>query len=136
MGGGARDAHAALRARTWWLVDQCLSELAKRRVVPQEVRLLPRGPAPAEFPPLPPETSPTVSARRRARPAPAAAPLPGAGDSESADHSWFEAAGGEQGAAPAPSGGGDEPLADDACWGLGDDGAGEGGAVPPGQGRG
>lgn len=61
--------NSALRARTWWRLDQCLKALTDRGVVPRELRLLPRGPAPAEFPKLPVETAPTESARRRPVPA-------------------------------------------------------------------
>ncbi|MES2784751.1 MAG: hypothetical protein V4684_04755 [Pseudomonadota bacterium] len=64
--------NSALRGRTWWSLDQCLQELARRQVVPTELRLLPRGPSPPDFPSLPVETAPTESARRKA-PRPVAA---------------------------------------------------------------
>ena len=58
--------NSALRGRTWWSLDQCLQALASRQVVPTELRLLPRGPAPPDFPKLPVETAPTESTRRKA----------------------------------------------------------------------
>jgi len=57
--------NSALRGRTWWSLDQCLQALASRQVVPTELRLLPRGPAPPDFPKLPVETAPTESTRRK-----------------------------------------------------------------------
>ena len=62
--GVVREAqNSALRGRTWLSLDQCLRNLALRQVVPTE--LLPRGPAPPDFPSLPLETAPTESARRK-----------------------------------------------------------------------
>lgn len=78
-----REAHtSAMRGRTWWSLDQCLQALASRQVVPTELRLLPRGPAPPDFPKLPVETAPTESRRRKAAagtPLAATAPPPSRG---------------------------------------------------------
>jgi hypothetical protein len=49
--GVVREAqNSALRGRTWWSLDQCLQELARRQVVPTVLRLLPRGAGAAGLP--------------------------------------------------------------------------------------
>jgi hypothetical protein len=119
-----REAHnSSLRGRTWWSLDQCLRALERRQVVPQELRLLPRGPAPADFPKLPVETAPTESARRQ----PAARPPAAMAASSPRTVGWLdgvgESAGARQSAAP-----GDDDDHDADEWG--DEEEGGGGSIP------
>jgi hypothetical protein len=92
--------NSALRGRTWWSLDQCLQALARRQVVPREVRLLPRGPRPEDFPQLPVETAPTESARRKPRMAKAPAAPVMAKPRKSRAASWPVDADEDTGAAP------------------------------------
>lgn len=115
-----REAHSsALRGRTWWSLDQCLRALARRQVVPRELRLLPRGPAPADFPKLPVETAPTESLRRKPAVASQAAPVQ-LGSRGAV--SWLDDPG-DPAAADRP-----RKFEDDDEWGDGEEGG--GGGVP------
>ncbi len=102
--------NSALRGRTWWSLDQCLQALERRQVVPGEVRLLPNGPVPKDFPGLPVETAPTQSTRRKP-PAAKAPALPAkVNQRKSAATSWLDNDGeGADAAADAAKGKGGSP---------------------------
>lgn len=85
------EARTALRARTWWKLDDCLAALTVKGIAPAEIRLHPHS-VPAGLPAPLQEAMPTVSARRRGEGGlTKAAPATGEGQAGRAGHQLFAA---------------------------------------------